>query len=66
MNLGAESIADHHDAIDEPLRHFNAFGGGEAEHPEDDVVVVPFPDVRLQGLGLGARDRFSREVSGVG
>jgi len=58
MNLGVESIPEHHDAIDKLLRHFDALGGGEAEHPENDVVVVPFPGVWLQGIGLGAEDRL--------
>jgi len=60
------SISEHHEAIDESLKGSEALGGSEAEHPKDDVVVVPFPDVWLQGLGLGVRDRFLCETSGVG
>jgi hypothetical protein len=58
MNLGAESIPEHHDAIDKLLRHFDALGGGEAEHPENDVVIVPCPDVRRHRSGLGATDHL--------
>src|SRR4051794_18372428 len=53
VNSGAESIPELHDAFDKILCHFDALGGCEAEHPEDDVIVVPFPDVGLQVLGFG-------------
>src|SRR5690349_20370332 len=65
MNLGAESIAEHHDAVDEILCHLDTLGRSEAEHPENDVVIVPFPDVWLQSLGLGAWDRFVDRMEGI-
>src|SRR6266545_922267 len=66
MNLGTEAIPEHHDAFDKVLRRFDALSRRKAEHPEDDVVVIPFPDVWLQVLGLAARDRFLFGTSGVG
>ena len=53
MNLRAESILEHPHAVHESLSHLEALGGCEAEHPEDDVVVVPFAHRRHRDLGSG-------------
>jgi hypothetical protein len=55
MNLGAEPIAEHQNAVDKLLRHLDALGGREAEHPKNHVIIVPSQTwgSRASGLVLG-------------
>jgi hypothetical protein len=53
-NLSTASIPQCPDAVHEPLRHFQALVGRQAEHPQDQgiVLTVPRGDCGLGNLWL--------------
>jgi len=63
--LSGAIIPKHHEAVYESLERGEALGGGEAEHPKDDVIIVPFPGVWFQGTRLGAKKHFVAGPSGI-
>src|SRR5215203_527389 len=54
-NLNPMSIANRHDAVYESLSYFQALRRGQAEHPENQIIVIPFRFRRPKRLFLGRR-----------
>jgi hypothetical protein len=52
-NLSGAIILERHEAVHKALKGGEALRGSQAEHPKDDVIIVPFPGVGLP-IRLGA------------
>lgn len=65
-NLGAESIPEHDNAIGKALSHLDSLGRCEAEHPEDDVIVIPFSQRWIQRLAVSERGILLRGATDIG